>query len=135
MTVHLLNPEALPTPDVYAQMSISEGSRIAFIAGQVARDASGRAVGGGDLAAQTEQVYRNLHAAISAAGGAFSNIAKLTIYIVDYEPSKMEALGEGAVRAAQELELDLVKPITLVGVSALGEPDLLIEIEAVAVLP
>lgn len=135
MPVQLLNPDTLPQPDVYAQLSIAEGSKLVFISGQVARDAQGQPVGDGDLAAQAEQAYVNLHAAVTAAGGSFDDIAKLTIYIVDYEPSKMAQLGEGAVRAAQRLELDLVRPITLLGVAALGEPDLLIEVEAIAVLP
>lgn len=135
MPVQLLNPDTLPQPDVYAQLSIAEGSKLVFISGQVARDAQGQPVGDGDLAVQAEQAYVNLHAAITAAGGSFDDIAKLTIYIVDYEPSKMAQLGEGAVRAAQRLGLDLVRPITLLGVAALGEPDFLIEVEAVAVLP
>jgi enamine deaminase RidA (YjgF/YER057c/UK114 family) len=46
----------------------------------------------------------------------------------------MEQLGEGAMRAALAADVDPLKPITLIGVSALGEPDLLIEIEATAVL-
>lgn len=135
MPVQLLNPDTLPQPDVYAQLSIAEGSRLVFISGQVARDAHGQLVGDGDLAAQTEQAYANLHAAITAAGGSFDDIAKLTIYIVDYDLSKMAQLGKGAVKAAECLGFDLVRPITLLGVAALGEPDLLIEVEAVAVLP
>jgi len=47
----------------------------------------------------------------------------------------MAALGEGAGRAAARLGIDPVRPITLLGVTALAEPDLLVEIEAVAVLP
>ena len=135
MSVQLLNPPTLPQPEVYAQLSIAEGSKLVFISGQVARDATGAPVGPGDLAAQAEQAYANLHAAVTAAGGSFSDIAKLTIYLVDWEPGKMAQLAEGAVRAAQRLGFDLVRPITLLGVAALGEPDLLIEVEAIAVLP
>jgi hypothetical protein len=46
----------------------------------------------------------------------------------------MAALGEGAQRAAAALAIDPVKPVTLVGVAALGEPDLLVEVDATAVL-
>ncbi|MBL5972415.1 MAG: RidA family protein [Candidatus Leucobacter sulfamidivorax] len=134
MSVQLLNPPALPQPEVYAQLSIAEGSRLVFVSGQVARDAAGAPVGGGDLAAQAEQAYANVHAAVTAAGGSFADIAKLTVYLVDWEPGKMAQLAEGAVRAAQRLGFDLVRPITLIGVAALGEPDMLIEVEAVAVL-
>lgn len=135
MTVQLLNPSALPQPDVYAQVSVAQGSRLVFVSGQVARDAEGRPVGPGDLAAQAEQAYANVHAAVTAAGGTFADIAKLTVYVVDWEPAKMAVLGAGAVRAAERLGFDLVRPITLLGVAALGEPDLLVEVEAVAVLP
>ncbi|OLT49173.1 enamine deaminase RidA [Saccharomonospora sp. CUA-673] len=135
MPVELVNPPGLPTPEVYAQLSIAEGSRMVFISGQVARDEDGSPVGPGDLAAQAEQAYANVHTAITAAGGTFADIAKLTVYVVDWEPSKMAQLGEGASRAAERLGFDLVRPITLLGVAALGEPDLLIEVEAVAVLP
>ncbi|WP_120005094.1 RidA family protein [Nesterenkonia muleiensis] len=135
MSVQLLNPSALPQPEAYAQVSVAEGSKLVFISGQVARDADGSPVGGGDLAAQAEQAYTNVHSAVTAAGGSFEDIAKLTIYVVNWEPAKMAQLGEGAMRAAQRLGFDLVRPITLLGVSALGEPDLLIEVEAIAVLP
>lgn len=135
MSVQLLNPNTLAQADVYAQLSIAEGSKMVFISGQVARDAAGTPVGEGDLAAQTEQAYANVHAAVTAAGGTFADIAKLTVYLVDWEPTKMAQLAEGAVRAAQRLGFDLVRPITLIGVAALGEPDLLVEVEAVAVLP
>ncbi|CAL9514179.1 Putative aminoacrylate peracid reductase RutC [Nocardiopsis dassonvillei] len=135
MPVQLLNPSTLPLPEAYAQASIAEGSRLVFVSGQVARDADGTPVGAGDLAAQTEQAYANVHAAVTAAGGTFADIAKLTVYVVDWEPEKMARLGEGAMRAAQRLGFDPVRPITLLGVAALGEPDLLVEVEAVAVLP
>jgi enamine deaminase RidA (YjgF/YER057c/UK114 family) len=134
MAVELINPEGLPKPEVYAQLSVATGSRTVYLAGQVARDADGGPVGTGDLAAQVEQAYLNVDTAVSAAGGTWADIAKLTIYVVDWSPDKLAALGEGAVRAAGRLGIDLVKPITLLGVAALGEPDLLVEVEAIAVL-
>ena len=134
MPIQLMNPDGLPKPDVYRQVAVATGTRLVFIAGQVARDADGSPVGAGDLAAQVEQAMRNLHIAVTAAGGTFADIAKLTVYVVDWSPEKMAALGEGVGRAAAQLPIDPVRPITLIGVAALGEPDLLVEIEAVAVL-
>ena len=134
MPIQLMNPDGLPKPDVYRQVAVASGSRLVFIAGQVARDADGSPVGAGDLAAQVEQAMRNLHTAVTAAGGTFADIAKLTVYVVDWSPEKMAALGEGVGRAAAELPIDPVRPITLIGVAALGEPDMLVEVEAVAVL-
>ncbi|MEJ8641604.1 RidA family protein [Streptomyces sp. MS1.HAVA.3] len=134
MSVTLVNPEGLPKPDVYRQLSIATGSKLVFLAGQVARDADGRPVGEGDLAAQVEQCYRNINTALTEIGGSFDDVAKLTVYVVDWSPEKMPLLGEGVGRAAAELGIDPVKPITLLGVAALGEPDLLVEVEATAVI-
>ena len=134
MTVTLVNPDGLPKPDVYRQLSIASGSRLVFLAGQVARDGEGRPVGAGDLPAQVEQAYRNIGTALNEIGGSFDDVAKLTIYVVDWHPDKMPLLGEGVARAAAAMGVDPVKPITLLGVAALGEPDLLVEVEATAVL-
>ena len=135
MTVELLNPDSLPQADVYRQVAVATGSRLVFVSGQVARTADGSPVGAGDLAAQVEQAVRNVDAAVSAAGGTFADVAKLTIYVVDWDPSKLEALGAGVGRAAAALGIDPTKAVTLIGVAALAEPDLLVEIEATAVLP
>ncbi|MFE9566065.1 RidA family protein [Streptomyces sp. NPDC006487] len=134
MAVTLVNPKGLPKPDVYRQLSIATGSKLVFLAGQVARDAEGRRVGEGDFAAQVEQCYLNIATALAEIGGSFDDVAKLTVYVVDWSPEKMPLLGEGVSRAAARLGIDPVKPVTLLGVAALGEPDLLVEVEATAVL-
>ena len=134
MAVELMNPEGLSKPDVYRQVAVATGTKFVFLAGQVARDADGAPVGDGDLAAQVEQAMRNVATGVTAAGGSFADVAKLTIYVVDWTPDKMAALGEGVARAAASLGVDPTKAVTLLGVAALGEPDLLVEIEATAVL-
>ncbi|WP_442937673.1 RidA family protein [Nonomuraea sp. SBT364] len=103
MSVTLVNPDGLPKPEVYRQLSIATGSRLVFLAGQVARDAEGRPVGEGDLAAQVEQAYLNIATALAAIGGSFDDVAKLTVYVVDWTPDKMPLLGEGVGRAAARL--------------------------------
>lgn len=135
MPVQLLNPEGLPTPEMYAQVGVASGTRTVYLSGQVARNANGEAVGGGDLAAQIEQAYMNVATALDAVGGSFADVAKLTIFVVEWAGEKLEALGEGVGRAAQRLQVDPMKPTTLIGVAALGEPDILVEVEAIAVLP
>jgi enamine deaminase RidA (YjgF/YER057c/UK114 family) len=135
MPVELLDPEGLPTPEHYRQLAVATGSRTVYLSGQVARTADGTPVGGGDLAAQVEQAYRNVATAMAAVGGSFADVAKLTVYVVDWTPDKLAALGEGVGRVAAALGIDPVKPITLLGVASLGEPDLLVEVEAIAVLP
>ncbi|MBX9246296.1 RidA family protein [Actinotalea ferrariae] len=135
MTVELINPAGIPAPEAYWQMSVTQGSRAVYLSGQVARTAEGEPVGAGDLAAQTEQAYLNVGAALAAVDAGFDAIAKLTVYVVDYAPEKMGSLIEGAMRAGARLGVDVAKPITLLGVAALGEPDMLVEVEAIAVLP
>ncbi len=135
MAIEALNPPGIPQPDLYRQVAVASGTRLVFIAGQVARDAAGEAVGGGDLVAQTEQVFLNLATALASVGASFGDVAKLTAYVVDWSPEKMRLLGEGLERGSQRAAIDLARPITLVGVAALAEPDLMIEVEATAVLP
>ena len=134
MPIELLNPPGIPAPDVYRQMAVATGTRTVYLAGQVARAADGAPVGPGDLAAQVEQAYVNVGAALEAVGGSFADVAKLTVYVVDWSPEKLADLGAGVSRAADAIQGDPVRPTTLLGVAALGEPDLLVEVEAVAVL-
>jgi enamine deaminase RidA (YjgF/YER057c/UK114 family) len=104
------------------------------MAGQVAGDADGALVGKGDLAAQVEQCYLNVAAAVAEAGGTFDDIAKLTTYVVGWTLDKAPLLQEGRVRACTKLGVTLLAPVTLIGVAALYTPDYLVEIEAIAVL-
>ncbi|GAA1014711.1 enamine deaminase RidA [Acrocarpospora pleiomorpha] len=134
MAITLVNPSELPKIDVYRQVSIASGSKLVFIAGQVAWDAEGITVGEGDLAAQVEQCYLNIGTALAEAGGSFHDVAKLTVYVVDWTPDKMPTLLEGISRAAAKLGVTPVPPATLLGVAALDVPDHLVEIEATAIL-
>jgi enamine deaminase RidA (YjgF/YER057c/UK114 family) len=129
-----VNPEGLPKVDIYRQVSVASGSRLVFIAGQVARDADGGKVGEGDLAAQVEQCYLNLGTALAEVGGSFDDVVKLTVYVVDLTPDKMPLFAEGVARAAAKLGITPAAPLTGIGVGALAEPDLLVEVEATAVL-
>jgi enamine deaminase RidA (YjgF/YER057c/UK114 family) len=133
--VELLNPAGIPAPDVYRQMAVTTGTRTVYLAGQVARTEDGTPVGAGDLAAQVEQAYLNVATALAAVGGSFDDVAKLTLYIVDWSPELLADLGAGVARVAERLGVDPTKPVTLIPVTALGEPDLLVEVDAVAVLP
>ncbi len=134
MAVQLMNPDGLPKPDIYRQLAVASGSRMVFLAGQVARDADGNPVGAGDLAAQVEQSFLNAGTALAAAGGSFDDVAKMTIYVVDWTPDKFPQFGAGVQRAAARLGADLTKPVTLISVAGLGEPDLLVEVDVTAVM-
>ncbi|MEV4916152.1 RidA family protein [Streptomyces tirandamycinicus] len=134
MAVRLVNPGGLPEIDAYRQVSVASGSKLVFVAGQVAWDADGVTVGAGDLAAQVEQCYLNVGTALAGAGASFDDVAKLTVYVVDWTPDKMPLLMEGIARAAAKLDVTPVPPATLLGVAALDVPEHLVEIEATAML-
>ncbi|MCX4387976.1 RidA family protein [Micromonospora peucetia] len=134
MAITLVNPEGLPKVDLYRQVSVATGSKLVFLAGQVAVDADGTTVGAGDYAAQTEQACLNIATALAAVGASFDDVAKLTAYVVDLTPDKMPALIEGINRANTKLGVTPTPPLTGLGISALAGPDLLVEIEAIAVI-
>ncbi|GHE43353.1 RidA family protein [Streptomyces vinaceus] len=134
MTITLVNPAGLPEVPVYRQVAITSGSKLVFVAGQVAWGADGATVGEGNLAAQVEQCYLNIATALDGAGGSFEDVAKLAVYVVDWTPDKMPLLLEGIARAAAKLGVTPVPPATLLGVAALDVPEHLVEIEATAVL-
>lgn len=134
MSVQMVHPAGLPRPEAFSQVSVAAGSRTVTVAGQVPQDAEGRLVGDGDLAAQTEQVLRNVVTALQAAGATFEDVTRLGIYVVDYGASTLEQVGGGIARAGDVLGSGEPPPATLVGVAALAVPGQLIEIEASAVL-
>lgn len=135
MTITLTDPKGLPKVELYRQMSIATGSRLVFIAGQVAWDAEGNLVGEGDLAAQVEQCFLNVGTALAEVGGSFDNIVKLNIWVADWSVDKMPLWEEGRARACAKLGVTtFVPPGTLLGVGALFVPEHLVEIEAIAVL-
>lgn len=131
MTVERLDPAGLLKIPEMANVSIATGTRIVHVSGQTAVDAEGKVVGSTHLE-QSRIALKNLKTALDAAGATLADIAKFTIYIVDYSWDALEAL----MTAAKEVfgEPYPVTANTLVGVSALWLPDLLVEVEALAVV-
>ena len=130
MTLELINPEGLPTPASYTQVVAATGSRLVFVAGQVAEDAEGNLVAPGDLAAQARQAFANVGRALAAGGAQPEQVAKITIFVVGYRPECLAAIEAGRVA----LFGDHKPADSLVGVETLSDPGYLIEVEAVAVL-
>ena len=135
MPVELINPPGIPEPLGYAQVGVATGSRTVYVSGQVARTADGSHVAPGNLAGQVEQAYTNLLAALAGAGATYADVAKVTVYVVGLTEEMLGPFIEGAMRVAETHGIDPTRPMTMIGVAALAEPDLLVEIEAVAVLP
>lgn len=134
MPVELINPPGIPEPLGYAQVGVATGSRTVYVSGQVARTADGSHVAPGDLAGQVEQAYTNLLAALAGAGATYADVAKVTVYVVGLTEAKLGPFVTGAMRVAEAHGIDPTRPMTMIGVAALSEPDLLVEVEAIAVL-
>jgi 2-iminobutanoate/2-iminopropanoate deaminase len=100
-----------------------------FVSGQVARNAAGETVGKGDIRAQTRQTLENVKAVLEAAGATMDDIVKVTVFVTDV--SHLQAIHE--VRA-EYFRRDYPAS-TLVEVKSLVSPELMIEIEAIAVTP
>jgi enamine deaminase RidA (YjgF/YER057c/UK114 family) len=130
VTLELINPDDLPTPEAYTHVVVATGTRLVFVAGQEPEDERGNLVGAGDLAAQAHQVFANLGRALAAGGARPEQVTKITIFVVKYSCKQLPVIDEA--RAA--LFEDHKPADTLVGVEALSRPEFLIEVEAVAVV-
>jgi enamine deaminase RidA (YjgF/YER057c/UK114 family) len=126
-----LNPEGVFKPATYSQVVTIEKGKLVVTAGIVAQNEYGEIVGKGDLRAQTEQALSNLQKVLKAAGATFSDVVKLTYYVVNYNPAQVQMIRE--IRA-KFLDPKHLPASTLVGVQALYDPNVLIEIEAMAVV-
>ncbi|MER7830431.1 MULTISPECIES: RidA family protein [unclassified Streptomyces] len=126
---HVAAPEGVAPGSGYSHVVWGTG-RFVAVSGQCAFDADGRVVGEGDAAAQARQVFANLGRCLAAAGAGFDDVVKLTYYVTDVAHLP-------AVRAARDEVIDTARPpaSSAVQVSALFRPELLVEIEAFAVLP
>lgn len=124
-----LNPESMHAPTGYTHVVETTGMRTVYIAGQIALDPQGNLVGLGDMAAQAEQVFRNLDAALKAVGARFGDVVKVTYFITDMTQAQ-------AVRTMRDRYFppDRLPAGTLVEVSRLARDEFLLEIEAIAVL-
>jgi reactive intermediate/imine deaminase len=101
--------------------------QLIFVSGQVARNAAGETVGKGEIRAQTRQALENVKAVLEAAGATLDDIVKVTVFVTDV--SHVAAIHE--VRA-EYFRRDYPAS-TLVEVKSLVSPDLMIEIDAIAV--
>lgn len=130
MTLELINPEELRTPATYTQVVAATGSRLVFVAGQVADDAEGNIVGLDDLPVPARQAFANVDRALAAAGAGPGQVTKITIYVVQLRPEHLADISDAHIAALG----DHKPAYTLVGVEALAEPEHLIEVEAIAVV-
>lgn len=125
---HIPAPDGVAPGTGYTHVVTGTG-RLVAVSGQVALDERGEVVGEGDPAAQARQVFENLRRCLAAAGAGFEDVVKLTYFITDvaYLP---------AVRAVRDAYIDAERlpASTAVQVAALFRPELVLEVEALALL-
>jgi 2-iminobutanoate/2-iminopropanoate deaminase len=123
-----LSPRVVNGHVLYTHVVAVEGRRTIFVSGQLARDRNGNVVGKGDMRAQIRQVGENIKAALEAAGASLQDIVKTTTYVTDIDEFfkhvdvRLEYLGRALPTS------------TTVEVRRLAHPDLVVEIEAIAVV-
>jgi enamine deaminase RidA (YjgF/YER057c/UK114 family) len=122
-----INPDTLSRSRGYSQ--VVKVANMIYIAGQVSSGADGNVVGKGDPETQVRQVWRNVEAAVKAAGGTLQNVVKTTTYVTNIQYAT-------AVRKVREELFQASNPptSTLLVVAGLASPDYMVEIEAIAVV-
>lgn len=131
MSIDYVNPPELGRPSGFSHATVAQG-RVVFLAGQTALDADGRIVGDG-VVAQFERALANLLASLRAAGGEPSDLASLTIYVVDMEDYRQHSAGVGEVW--KRLIGRSYPAMAGIGVARLWDVEALVEVQGFAVLP
>lgn len=123
-----------PTFGMYSHGMVAPGGELVVVAGQVAADRAGTLVGPGDVVAQTRQAFENVRAVLEAAGSGMHQIVRFQTFLTH------AADIEGFMQARKEVfpgyfPDGVYPPNTILVVSRLVLPELLVEIEAMAVKP
>src|SRR5260370_29952266 len=128
--VNRANPPTISKPTGYTHIvEVTGPGKTIYISGQIALDKDGKVVGAGNMKAQAEQVFKNLQAALDAAGAKFSDVVKMNTYITDMEQAP-------AVREVRARYFgDTAPASTLVQLVHLPRPEFMLEIEVIAAVP
>ncbi len=127
----IVNPQNLydPTPNGYSTaVIVPREGRVAYISGQGGQDSSGAL--SPEFAVQVQQAYANLRTALDALGARPDQVAKLTVFVVDHDMSKLEVL----TRKVKEMFGAALPAQTLIPVPKLAIDPMLFEVDAVVML-
>ena len=130
--VQHINPDDLSKNPASANIIVVTGQvKTIYIGGQDAVDASGTIIGKGNIKQQAEQVLNNLQVALKAGGAELEHIIKWNVYVVQGQPL------QPAFEVFQRVWGRRPNPptITVMFVSGLANPDFLVEMDAIAVVP
>jgi 2-iminobutanoate/2-iminopropanoate deaminase len=130
--VKFKNTLSVWSPKWYSQASVIDvgNSKMLIISGQIPFDSNGNLVGKGDIAKQGEQVFLNMKSILDAAGGTMDNLVKIGIYMADI--SQLQTFRD--VRN-KFINMDYPPTSTLVQVNKLFRDDVLLEVDAMAIIP
>lgn len=135
MNARLVSPQGMLQQTPYHHVAVATGTTQVHVAGQVGQRGN-EPVAADDLAAQVAQALRNTALGLAGAGASFSDVVRLTFYVTRWAPNKIEDFMAGVQAVAEEVGLPMpMPPASLIGVEVLFEPDVLVEVEATAVLP
>jgi len=124
------NPPTLSKPTGYTHVvEVTGPAKMVYISGQIALDKDGNVVGAGNMKAQAEQVFKNLEAALTAAGAKFSDVVKMNIFTTDVD--QIDAIREVRGRYFGEA----TPASTLVQIVHLARPEFMLEVEVIAAIP
>ena len=132
MEIKHINPETMAKPRGYSHaISITGNHKTIYIGGQNAINENGVLIGKNSLKQQTEQVLRNIEKILKSSGGNIENVVKFNIHIVQGQNPQ-----EGFQAFQGKWDVKEKSPtITVLFVAGLGNPDWLVEIDAIAVTP
>ena len=134
MSTRLDSPPGLLEQTPYHHVAVATGTTQVHVAGQVGQRGS-EPVDADDLASQVAQALRNTARGLASAGATFSDVVRLTFYVTRWSPEKIGTFTAGVQSVADEIGLPMpMPPASLIGVEVLFEPDVLVEVEATAVL-
>ncbi len=122
----ITSPQVPESPAPFSQCLVV-GDRV-FLSGMTAEGPDGKPVGGDDMAAQTRECFAKVRHMLEAAGGSLADVVKLTIYTTDI--AKRAEIG----KVRRELFREPFPCSTMVEVSALAAPGLIVEVDAEAML-
>jgi enamine deaminase RidA (YjgF/YER057c/UK114 family) len=135
MSVHRFTPDGMMQPTPYHHVAVGTGSRHVHVSGQIARTADGSPVSPGDLAGQVAHALRNTALGLAGVGATFDDVLRLTFYVTQWAPEKIDTFMAGIERVAEEIGLPQpLPPASLIGVDYLFEPDVEVEVEATAII-
>lgn len=131
--IQRINPPGLHQTPGYHHVTVADATRMVFLAGQCPLDEQGQLVGDNDLPAQVEQAIHNIATALSSVGATADDVVRTVIYVVS--PNRDDLALVWTILRNSAIAAALSTASTLLGVSQLGYPGQLVEIDVTAILP